>query len=214
MQKLGKQRKMEDQIAVYTSHVSSCLDTLRKVFKDIRNNAGRENLEECYENVRGAEKAADVTRRELENMMYTEAIFPESRGDILGLIETIDRVANHAESSVRMLISQHITVPSEYFNPLLELVEVCHRCVSTLLRAVDQLFHSFMDAAMTVGEVNTLESEADQIEENLIYKIFSSDESDLQKILLRDLVKHISKIADRAETAGDRIRIMVAKRSI
>jgi uncharacterized protein Yka (UPF0111/DUF47 family) len=37
---------------------------------------------------------------------------------------------------------------------------------------------------------------------------------DLQKILLRDLTQHLSAIADRAETVGDRIRIMVAKRSV
>ena len=146
--------------------------------------------------------------------MYTEAVFPESRGDTLGLIETIDRVANHAESSVRMMVSQHIAVPPEYFRRLLELVEVCHKSVNVLIHAVEQLFNSFMDAAITVGEVNRLESQADRIEEDLIDSIFPSDELGLQKMLLRDLVTHISMIADRTEAVGDRIRIIVAKRNI
>ena len=45
-------------------------------------------------------------RREIEVMMYSKALFPESRGDILTLLETIDRVPNQAEAVVRMLLNQ------------------------------------------------------------------------------------------------------------
>jgi len=214
MRKIGKQRKAQDQISAYNGHVLSCLDIFKDFFLDICNGAKKEQLESRYAHIRASEKAADVTRRALENMMYTEAIFPESRGDILGLIEAIDRIANHSESSVRMVLKQHITVPPVYFDSVTRLVETCYNCANTLVQGVEQLFNAFMDAAITSGEVNRLESEADRIEENLIDRIFSSDESDLQKILLRDLIKHIAEIADSAETVGDRIRIMVAKRSI
>ena len=41
-----------------------------------------------------------------------------------------------------------------------------------------------------------------------------SDMEGIDKILLRDLIGRLAGISDRAENVGDRIRIMVAKRSI
>jgi predicted phosphate transport protein (TIGR00153 family) len=171
-------------------------------------------LERAYTEVHAAEAMADDTRRGLENMMYSEAVFPESRGDILGLIETMDNVANHAESAVRMILIQHIEIPEEYRTDITNLVAVCHKCVAEMIGGVEQLFDSFVDAAVTVGKIDKLESEADSIEEDLIDRIFTGGQPDFQKILLRDLAQHLSAIADRAETVGDRIRIMVAKRSV
>ena len=214
MRRIGKQQKIQRQIALYNSHVMECLDVFKQTFAEHCAGADREQLERGYADAHKAEGKADDTRRGLENMMYTEAIFPESRGDILGLIEAMDRVANHAESAVRTVLIEHIEIPEEYYSSIMNLVEVCHACVETMIEGVEQLFDSFVDAAVTVGKIDKLESAADTIEEKLIDRIFTSDESDLRKILPRDLVHDLSTIADRAETVGDRIRIMVAKRSI
>ena len=89
-----------------------------------------------------------------------------------------------------------------------------HQVRLTMLEGVSQLFNNFIDASITVGQIDKLESEADRIESDLTNRIFSSDMPDLQKILLRDLVDKIGGVADRSESVGDRIRIMVAKRSV
>ncbi|MEK0368345.1 MAG: DUF47 family protein, partial [Nitrosopumilus sp.] len=38
------------------------------------------------------------SRREIEISLYEKALIPESRGDILGLLEAVDRIPNKAES--------------------------------------------------------------------------------------------------------------------
>ena len=214
MRRIGKQQKIQRQIAMYNNHVMECVDVFKRTFAEYCDAGERAQLERGYVEAHEDERQADDTRRGLENMMYTEAVFPESRGDILGLIETMDNVANHTESAVRRVLIQHIEIPQEYYSSIINLVEVCHASVVTMIQGEEQLFDSFIDAAVTVGKIDSLESEADTIEEQLIDRIFSGDESDLQKILLRDLVQHLSGVADRAEHVGDRIRIMVAKRSI
>src|SRR4030042_57282 len=40
------------------------------------------------------ESSADVQRRAIETRLYSETLIPESRGDVLGLLESIDRVLN------------------------------------------------------------------------------------------------------------------------
>ena len=62
--------------------------------------------------------------------------------------------------------------------------------------------------------VDELESEADRMEADIIGRLFCSEMDGMDKLLLRDLVQHISGISDRAENVGDRLRIIVAKRSL
>ena len=212
MRKPGKQQRVQGQLDEYNRKVIECLKIFRSAFAEC--SIDRRRLEQGYRDVHKAEGEADDIRRTLEDMMYTESVFPESRGDILGLIEAMDRVPNSAEYAVRMVLIQHIDLPAELRTSISELVEVCCMSVVAMINGVEQLFSNYIDAMVTVGKIDLLESEADTIEEELIDRIFSSEIADLQKILLRDLVEHISNIADRAENVGDRIRLMVAKRSV
>ena len=210
----SKQRAVQEQIASYCEQISLCVERFKTTFVECCTCFDRQKVQRSFESVHLAEGRADDIRRELENLMYSRALFPESRGDILGLIEAMDRVPNCAESAVRMILNQHISLPPEICDQITELVSVCTKCVLTMLEGVSQLFNNFIDASITVGKIDKLESEADRIEFDLTNRIFSSDMPDLQKILLRDLVDKIGGVADRSESVGDRIRIMVAKRSV
>ena len=214
MRALGKQRRVQTGMTDYNQQVLGCIEAFRNTLGQCCDGVDRKRLQAGYAEVHAAEGHADDIRRELENMMYTEALFPESRGDILGLIEAMDRVPNQAEEAIRTILHQHIELPPEICPRLNDLVGTCCASVCTLVEGVDQLFSSFLDAAVTVGKIDKLESEADTIEAELTEVIFTADYPDLQKILLRDLVRHIGSVSDRAENAGDRIRIIVAKRSV
>ena len=210
----SRQREVQTRIQSYCEQVMICIEHFQKTFEEACVDFSRETIQRGYERAHIAEGRADDIRRELENLMYSRAVFPESRGDIVGLVETIDRVPNSAESAIRMILTQHISLPKEICGEIASLVRVCSRCVQATIDGVAKLFRNFVDASNIIGKIDELESEADRIEEALIDRIFSSDVSDLQKILLRDLVDKIASVADRAENVGDRIRIMVAKRSV
>ncbi len=210
----SKQKKIEKQIDEYCAGVLKCLDGFRDTFLAYCKTNDRGRLESDFAVVHKAESLCDDLRREIEVVMYTNALFPESRGDILGLLETMDRVPNQAESAVRMAMTQHVVVPDFLCKKLLELVDVCHRSVLAMLDGAHNLFTQFTQATVAVGRIDELESEGDFIEANLVEKIFSSDIEGWQKLLLRDLVKHIAQVSDRAENVGDKIRIIVAKRSV
>ena len=42
--------------------------------------------------------------------MYSKALFPESRGDILGLLEAMDKVPNQAEKALLVMLTQYIVL--------------------------------------------------------------------------------------------------------
>jgi len=211
---VSRQKKIESSLAEYRSQVALCLEIFTKTFRDYLHETDRQKLEQAFTQVYQAESKADDIRREVEVMMYSKALFPESRGDILGLLETMDKVPNQAESTVHMVLNQHIEIPAEYHGQLMQLVGICNRCVKVMLDGVEKLFTDFTNAMVTVGKIDELESEADNIEEAIIERIFSSQMDGFQKLLIRDLIKKIATICDRAENVGDRMRIIVANRSI
>ena len=214
MQSFKRQKQIQERVLEYNLRVMACMDVFQEAFGDVCGGGDRERLGESYRRIHAAEGAADDIRRDTEVLMYTESLFPESRGDILGLLEAMDRVPNHAESSVRMVLNQHITIPDALCPKITELVDVCRRCAAAMVEAAGRLFHSFLTATVSVGQVDELESEADRLEALLVDQIFSGDLGPLDKILLRDLVNRLAGVADRAESAADRIRIIVAKRSV
>jgi predicted phosphate transport protein (TIGR00153 family) len=210
----NKQKQVQDQLAQYNEQVLTCMDVFQEAIRAYCENQDRDVLKESVQKVHRAEGLADDIRREIEVLMYTKALFPESRGDILGLLEAMDRVPNHTESTAHMILNHHIAMPEQYCSPIQGLVEITNRCVHEMINAVHALFTSFVNATVIVGKIDELESEADHVEDDLIDRIFSSDLEGIDKILLRDLTRRIAGISDRAENVGDRIRIMVAKRSI
>ena len=212
---VSKQKKIEAQLVQYRQKVSLCVTGFHEAIQRHCQSPDRDRLERDFLAVHKAESLADDIRREIEVLMYSKSIFPESRGDILGLLETLDKVPNQAEASLRMILTHHLEIPQQFHDLVFRLLQVCHLCVDALLDATEKLFTDFTNATVAIGKVDELESAADHIEADLIEKIFSSTDLDgTGKILLRDLVVKMSSLSDRAENAGDRIRIIVAKRSI
>lgn len=211
---MSKQRKVESQLAEYRKSVALCLEKFQQAFDEYCSTGDRTKLRQNVMEVSKAESIADNLRRDVEVMMYSKALFPESRGDILGLLESLDKVPNQAENVSKMLLSHHITIPSELAAEILQLVRISCQAGTALLDSMSKLFDDFINATVAIGMVDELESEADQIEDALIEQLFAGDYSDFEKLLLRNLAKSIASVSDRAEDAADRIRIVVAKRRI
>ena len=211
---INKQKKIETQITQYNQQVASCMDVFRQALQQCCDNTDREAIKTSFEKVHKAESLADDIRREIEVMMYSKSLFPESRGDIMGLLETMDKVPNQAESAIRMIWNQYVTIPEKHSPEILNLVDVCCRAVDAMVESAEKLFSDFTNAAVAVGKIDELESEGDRIEATLIEQVFSEKVDSVSTIVFRDFIKCVVQISDRAENVGDKIRIIVAKRTI
>ncbi len=211
---VNKQKQIEQLMGRYYASVSECIGAFKGAIVQYFANHDRQVLKSASAGVHRAESTADDIRRQIEDLMYSKALFPESRGDILGLLETMDKVPNQTETAVMKILNEHIEVPAELCERIIELIEISCRCVDAMIDAAEKLFSEFTAAAVAVGKIDELESKADRIEAELIESIFGRDMDGASKILLRDFVKSIAGITDRAENVGDRIRIIVAKRSV
>lgn len=210
----SKQKKIESLFDKYCDTVAECMKTFEKSFQSHCENSDREIARKNYAEVHHFESLADDIIEEIEVMMFSKSLFPESRSDILKLIELMDKVPNRTEHAVQQLSIQNISIPSEYATEILELVRLCHRCVDVMLESARKLFSDYTNAAVAVGKVDELETEADTVEGNIIERIFSSEMDGFDKIILQNLIVGLGAICDRAENAADHVLIMVAKRKV
>ncbi len=209
-----KQKQVETLMNKYQQDVRQCVHLFAEAVNHFLDSPDIDKLRQDYQKVHYVESQADDVRREVEELMYSRSLFPESRGDILGLIETMDKVPNQAEESLRILLNQHIKIPQQFSSDFRHLVGVVVRCVEIMLEASDKLFDNFIGSVTEVGKLDEIESQADSLEASIINKIFSSDLDGFEKILLRDLIQKIAGITDRSMNVGDRIRLIVAKRRV
>ena len=210
----GKQKEVEDILRRYCHEYGQCLDIFVTGINNYFNHGNRDKLGEDVQRTHNAESLADDLLSELGAVLYGSALFPESRGDILGLVEGLDAVVNKAEATIRMPYHQYITVPQELTPKFKELVSTVRECTKLLRKSAEMLFDKFHRAAGYYGMVDQLESQTDAQEAALIEKIFTTDLETGHKILLRDLVSSIADIADRAENASARIQLILIKRKL
>ncbi len=209
-----KQEKIEEMMAQYFERCDKCFEMFEKAYGVYMEMGQGEAFEAAVVAASKAESSADDLRRDIEYTLYGKALLPESRGDILGLLETFDTLPNMAETVLYSLRCQRIKIPDELQADFQKLVDVNLQAYYLVRKAVDNLMNNPRVTLHSTKDVDTKESESDNLERDIICKIFCSDVDMGTKILFKDLALLIGEISDRAEKVADRIGIVAIKRQI
>ncbi len=167
--------------------------------------------ESVVKKVRELETEADSIRRDAETMMYSGAFLAQSRGDMLGLIEAVDRIANKAEFVSDLLYLQDLIIPESLKEKYEKEFEYSIKTYDALQKAAETLFDDTEKVKEYVLKVEKWENTGDGAERDLIRSIFQLDIDLAWKMQLRELAFQIGDIADRSEDASDRIEIILLK---
>jgi len=93
------------------------------------------------------------------------------------------------------------------------LASIVVEAVEAIVRSSRAFFKNVSSVADHLHKVPYWESQSDKIASKLQQTIFRRENLSLsEKLQLRDFVRHIDKIADRAEDGSDKLRIYVIKR--
>lgn len=208
--------EVEPLLIQYKNFCMQCADTFHLAMDEYFESKGissefarLERLTHRYES------EADDVRKNLEFLMYSKNLIPQSRGDILGLTEALDKVPNQMEQTVQYIFTHNIQIPPAYFERFDELVIVNVKAAKSTIN----LFSDFCtgqktDVAEDVKFIDRLESQSDFVARSLVCDIFKADSGipELSKLLLSRVVHLISKISNRGEQFGDRMNLVAVKR--
>ncbi|MFP4619045.1 MAG: DUF47 domain-containing protein [Spirochaetaceae bacterium] len=166
--------------------------------------------------IRKNEEAADSLRREIRYRLYKKMLIPESRGDVLGLLETTDNVIDTTKKVLGQFDVEKPKIGSFLHKNFLKLAESSAQALDYVVRADRAFFNNSEGIQDHIHKVHYYEHEADQIEEQIKKEIFECTEIPelAEKMQLRDFVELIASLSDQAEDVAERLSVYAIKRNI
>lgn len=174
-----------------------------------------DKFEKEYQSITSLESEADKVRREIKYKLYAYMLIPESRGDVLGLLETMDDVVDVAEKVLEQFSIERPEIPDFLKHDFLDLAELSSKTVEEVVKAARAFFKELSMVNDYVNKVHFYEHEADDVEEQLKRKVFKSEIKQFsKKVHLRHFAEKIALISDVAESVAERLSIYAIKRRI
>lgn len=174
-----------------------------------------EALIQHVKKIKELERELDDLRRDIEFKLYSYMLLPDSRGDIMELLERLDDIANQSSRALLSIELERPPIPSDFFNAFNKILDLSRDAADQLIAAFTAYFTNSRQLKTHTQKVKFYEREIDQYEERLKREIFANMEFDLaQKIQLRDFVDLLASISDCAEDISERLIISSLKRAI
>lgn len=210
----GRTRALESEIDEFLDKLSESSLVFQAAVKAYLNEGCTRDFEQRLQDVNKMESEADHLRRAIETKLYAQTLIPESRGDVLGLIENLDQLLNLFEGALWAFFIEKPDIPEEYHTDFMSLTEMAVHGVESLVLASRAFFRNIEAVSDHNHKVMFYEKEADKVGTKLKQAIFGSDRELSQKTHLRNFVEHIDNVADWAEDVADRLAIYSIKRTV
>jgi len=174
----------------------------------------QETFSEKQRHVSEIESRADELRRGIQRRLYVETLLPESRADVLDLLENTDGILNHCESVMWQFLIEKPDFSDELAEDFGKLVDTVVDSVDALVSALRAFFRGEQSISDHMHKVIFYETEADKINHRVMGLVFEADSDLSYKNQIRHFVLHVDSIADVAEDVADRLAIFALKRAI
>jgi len=208
---LRKQKLIERYVFDYLNKWKVCLENFKNGMNVYLSEGLGEKFDFYVQQVYEMESQADDLRRKVEWEMYSKALLPESRGDILGFLETLDKIPNKAESLLNQIKLQRLTFPKELNPNLRRIVALSCEAIQLVYEAATNFISRKGDIHKLADAIDAKETECDHVEQDTISKIFTMDIDKADKILLKEFIIELGNLTDRAEDVSDRLTILSVK---
>jgi len=209
---LKQSKALEAQIDDFLDTVSQASLMFRKGIQAYLDGE-MDNFERANGEMARMENRSDDLRHSIESRLYLHSLIPEMRGDVLGLLESMDNVINAEKKTLLQFSVEMPEIPAALGKDYIALTDVSVNAAEEMVISVRAYFHDFNAVKNSLHKVYFHEAEADKISDRLKRGIFGSPLDLSRKIHLRYFALHIENISDYAEDVADRLTISVIKRS-
>lgn len=160
------------------------------------------------------ESKADEIRDEINVLMYSRALIPESREDIMNLVEQIECIPRIFELILHLIRTQRLTFPDSIRPDLQELLQISADSCSLMVKQVQLMLRNEHGIRALLASIDQNESRCDHIERSVMLKMFDSDLELVRKLQMKELIVAMGEISDQADRVSRRVNIMTLKRRI
>jgi len=211
---LRKKMGIEKQVDDFLNQISEA-GLLFKTGVDIYLKGKKDAFLKKADEIAEVEHRGDSLRRSIEEQLYLKTLIPESRGDVLDLFENMDALLDRFKGAIWRFEIERIEIDPKFHDDFKELVNYVVEASEAIVQSARAFFKDTKAVADHLHKVSFWETEADKVSTRLQRKIFRQEDMRLShRMQLREFVRHVDKIADRAEDVADKLNIFVIKRSL
>ena len=160
------------------------------------------------------ESKADEIREEVNLLMYSRALIPESREDIMNLLEHMDVIPRIFELILHLIRTQKLKIPPFIEAETKDLIRISVESCDLMIRQVELMLKNKEGIRALLATIDHNESHCDHIERSLMIKVFDSDLETCAKLQLKELIIAMGEISDQADRVSKRVNIMTLKRRV
>lgn len=168
------------------------------------------------------EHTADQQKKELKIHMPKSLFLPIPRGDLLKILDAQDGIANKAEDIASIVIGRKIIIPTVIQELYLQFIQ---RAVHTTEQAnlaiqeIDKLLSTGFSGkeirivSNMIENLDDLERQTDETQgkiRNILF-IIEKELPPIECMFLYKLIELISDVADRSQTVGGQLQLLLAK---
>jgi len=171
------------------------------------------------EQVARLESEADYIKRNIRNHLPRGILMPVDKFQFFQYLREQDKVLDEVEDAMFWLSFRPRGIPDQIaadLNHLVDAVIPPIEKLSYLVALATEYFRTKSEAQREkikslIRDIRQYEREADHLERELKYKIFATIKDALVVFHVIRLVEIVGNIADHAQNASDRMRVMVAR---
>lgn len=174
-----------------------------------------DDFERKLKDISDCEHAGDSLRRSINEYLYRKTLIPESRGDVLELLENMDSLLDRFKGGLWRFSIERPEITPMFHDDFRLLIEYVIEATEAIVASCRAFFMDISAVSGHIHKVSYWESECDKVSTRLQTSIFGNSDLRLShRMQLQDFARHLEKISDRAEDIADRLNIYVIKRSL
>ena len=162
--------------------------------------------------IKSVEGRADDLRQEIEAQLYVQTLIPESRGDVLEVLEHMDEIIDFSKSIMFDFCVEKPEIPAELHDRMRKLAETAVDSTQALVQSARSFFYDVNSVKDHLHKVKFFENESDYISEKAKREIFEMDIALERKLHIKNFIVSIDSISDIAEDISNRLSIATMKR--
>lgn len=210
----GKNKELRKKLDEYLKELGESMSKFKEALEYLLENKMDEHFKTLAKKMHQHESKADDIRREIEKFMFHKSLLPETREDLLTIIEMIDKIPNEGQA----VLNDFLIQKTELFEPIKKnFLELMRNSVETFSNTTEAMKDCFENGGR-IDELSHIvdnnESLGDSLERDMIETVFDSDIDKAEKIIQRDFIIKLGNICDLCETTMDRIVIAGIKRFV
>jgi len=213
----GKVKALEGRIDEMLNTLSQAGMQFEQLVKRYLTHGADEEFEAQCQKLKDLEQSGNRLSREISRSLYTEMLIPDSRGDVLSLLQYLDYFLDQYEHVATAILVERPDLDQsteEQQAIFTELLENSVKSVEAAVVTTRAFFKDLRTVEDNAHKIAFYESEADRIAGRCKREIFNSDMGLDRKLQARYFVDKIDELADEAEELGDEISIYTIKRSL